>query len=212
MEIIALEAQKGGVGKTTVAVTLGAALNEAGFGPIVVVDLDPQSSLGEWFDDRITAGIEGMVHLVTTHDRLKVDLARVEAMGYLVAIIDTPGYVGIEAETARELATLVIIPTGPSPLDLRSIRKTIGRVKASGKPFMFALVRAKPRTKLTYDAMAMLSRTGPVAGTYGDLKDYPTAMINGRVAQEFNPKGAAAQEVRELAAAVIAQLNLTPPA
>lgn len=209
MDVLVVESRKGGVGKTTLATTLAGGISDAGLGPVVVIDLDPQSSLSEWFDDRLKLGLEGIVHLVTTAANLAYDLARVKQMGYKYAIIDTPGYLAEVVSTARSLATLVLIPTGPSPLDLKATRTTIALVKKAGKPFMFVLSRAKPRTKLTHDAMVMLSRTGPVAGTYGDLNDYPTAMIDGRLAQEFNPKGAAAQEVHQVTAAVIEQLQLS---
>jgi chromosome partitioning protein len=96
-------------------------------------------------------------------------------------------------------ADLVLIPTRPSPHDLRAVGSTVALVQGAGKPFVFAMTQAKPNTRLTVQAMAALSEHGKVApAIVHDRVDYAGSMIDGRTVQEIDPRGRSAAEMAEL--------------
>jgi chromosome partitioning protein len=104
-------------------------------------------------------------------------------------------------------ATLVIIPTRPSPHDLRAVGSTVELVQGAGKPFVFTVTQAKPNTRLTVQAIAALSAHGVVAGSIvHDRIDYAGSMIDGRTVLEANGKGRSAEEMTELWAFIKARL------
>jgi chromosome partitioning protein len=105
-------------------------------------------------------------------------------------------------------ADVVIIPTRPSPHDLRAVGSTVALVQAAGKPFAFAVTQAKPNTRLTVQAMAALSEHGTVApAIVHDRVDYAGSMIDGRTVQEIDGKGRSAEEMSGLWAFVKAQIT-----
>ena len=58
MKTIVVANQKGGSGKSTVTVHLAVAAEQAGDGPIILSDTDPQGTAGDWFNQRKKAGID----------------------------------------------------------------------------------------------------------------------------------------------------------
>ena len=58
MKTIVVANQKGGSGKSTLTVHLAAAAEQAGDGPVVISDTDPQGTTGDWFNQRKKAGID----------------------------------------------------------------------------------------------------------------------------------------------------------
>jgi chromosome partitioning protein len=96
-------------------------------------------------------------------------------------------------------ADLVLIPTRPSPHDLRAVGSTVSLVQGARKPFVFAVTQAKPNTRLTVQAMAALSQHGQVAAAIiHDRVDYAGSMIDARTVQEIDPRGRSAAEITEL--------------
>ena len=93
----------------------------------------------------------------------------------------------------------MLIPTRPSPHDLRAVGSTVELVQAAGKPFVFAVTQAKPNARLTVQAIAALSEHGAVApAIVHDRVDYAGSMIDGRTVQETDSKGRGAEEMAEL--------------
>jgi chromosome partitioning protein len=138
---------------------------------------------------------------------LPAKLLALEAAGYRFSIVDTPPAITDAIGAVVRSADLVIIPTRPSPHDLRAVGSTVELVQAEGKPFAFALTQAKPNTRLTVQAIAALSAHGAVApAIIHDRVDYAGSMIDGRVVQETDSKGRSAAEVAELWAFVKTRL------
>ena len=97
------------------------------------------------------------------------------------------------------LADLVIVPLCASPNDLRALAKTLPILAAAGKPYVFALTRVNPQARLTVQTVMALSEHGPVLQpALRERVAYPASMIDGRTAQELDPKGPAGQEITEL--------------
>ena len=196
MNVIVLASQKGGPGKTTLAAHLAVAAEAAGDGPAVLIDTDPQGSLSAWWNVRKA---EVPVLAPTTIAELADKLELLAGAGYAVAVVDTPPAITEAIGAVVVSADLVLIPTRPSPHDLRAVGSTVALVQAAGKPFVFAVTQAKPNTRLTVQAMAALSQHGKVApAIVHDRVDYAGSMIDGRTVQEIDPRGRSAAEMAEL--------------
>ena len=113
MLTVALVSQKGGAGKTTIAINLAVASELAGR-PAVVVDLDPQASAATWGDSREA---EAPVVVSAQAARLAEVLATAREHGAALTLIDTAPH----AEAAARTADLVLVPCRPSVLDLRAV-------------------------------------------------------------------------------------------
>ncbi len=196
MNVIVLASQKGGVGKTTLAAHLAVAAEAAGAGPVVLIDTDPQGSLSAWWNVREA---ETPALAPSTIAELAEKLAALGAAGYTFAIIDTPPAITGAIRAVVGTADLVLIPTRPSPHDLRAVGSTVELVQDADKPFVFVVTQAKPNTRLTVQAIAALSAHGAVAqAIMHDRVDYAGSMIDGRTVQETDGKGRSAAEMVEL--------------
>lgn len=196
MQTIVLASQKGGAGKTTLAAHLAVAAEEGGMKHTVLIDTDPQGSLGAWWNAREA---DSPALAPCPIPELRAKLAALDKAGYALAVIDTPPAITDAIRSVVALADLVMIPARPSPHDLRAIGSTVGLVSGAGRPFVFALTQAKANARLTVQAMAALSEHGTVSGAIiHDRVDFASAMIDGRTVLEVDPKGRSAAEVREL--------------
>jgi chromosome partitioning protein len=210
MKKIALVAQKGGVGKTTVAVNLAVAAQAAGL-RTVLFDLDPQESAVVWSDRR--AAEAPHVEFLTER-RLPEALAAAEAQGFELAIIDTPPAAGTQAYTAAQAADLVLIPCRPSLIDLDAIRRTAQLVKSAGIT-AFVVFNAAPAgaTTLLEDARGIVKGAGLAVAppVLRERSAFRAAWPLGKAVVESEPRGKAAAEISELQEWVFAQLNLCTP-
>jgi chromosome partitioning protein len=196
MHVIVLASQKGGSGKTTLTGNLAIAAELAGNGSAVLIDTDPQGSLAAWWNVRRA---EHPAFASATVAELRSKLDGLEAAGYELAFVDTPPAVAHAIKAVIAQADLVIIPTRPSPHDLRAVGSTVELVQEQGKPFVFVLTQAKPNTRLMVQGMAALSAHGAVApAVVHDRIDYAASMIDGRTVQETDPNGRSAAEMAEL--------------
>jgi chromosome partitioning protein len=94
------------------------------------------------------------------------------------------------------VADMVVIPTRPSPHDLRALGATVELVERAHKPLIFALNAATPRARITSDAAIALSQHGTVAPvTIHHRTDFATSMIDGRTVMELNPNSKSVEEI-----------------
>ena len=134
MKTIVITSQKGGSGKTTVVAHLAVAVEQAGHGPAVVIDTDPQQTLATWWKVREAEAPKlAPVSLRELPDKLEA-LAQ---MGFAYCFIDTPPALTEQNRKILKLADLVLIPARPSPNDLWSLGATLDLVKASRYTFRF---------------------------------------------------------------------------
>jgi chromosome partitioning protein len=193
MHVIVLASQKGGAGKTTLAAHLAIAAEAAGVGRAVLIDTDPQGSLSAWWNVRQS---DSPSLATTTIAELPEKLSSLKTAGFAVAVIDTPPAITDSIRAVVATADFVLIPTRPSPHDLRAVGSTVEIVRAEEKPFIFVLTQAKPNTRLTVQAIAALSAHGAVAQTVvHDRVDYAGSMIDGRTVLETDARGRSAEEM-----------------
>lgn len=195
MYTIAIIAQKGGVGKTTLALSLAVAADQARK-QSVVIDLDPQASACNWGDRRKH---KTPVIVDAQPSRLPSALAKAEEAGVAFAFIDTPPRSEQAALAAAKAADLVLIPSRPQIYDLETIPNTIELLRLAGnKPAMVVLNAVPPRGTRHDQAREALARFSmPVCpamltqrAAFGD------AGTVGLTALESDRNGKAAQEIR----------------
>ena len=115
MLTIAVISQKGGAGKTTLAIHLGTVAHAAGL-PTVIVDTDPQATASRWGKWR--AGKDPDVIDCASHSLFPDKLVALARAGAAFAVIDTPPAADIMAREACRAASLLLIPCRPRAFDL----------------------------------------------------------------------------------------------
>lgn len=206
MKVIVFASQKGGVGKTTLAAHLAVAAEKAGDGPCVLLDTDPQASLAAWWNGR--ADQKPAFAPLASLKELSSKLTALDAAGYAYAFIDTPPAITESIQAVVSCADFVLIPTRPSPHDLRAVGSTVELAVKADRPFAFAVTQAKPNSRLTVQAIAALSAHGVVSqAVVHDRVDYAGSMIDGRTVQELDARSRSAAEVDELWSFVKERMN-----
>lgn len=196
MKTIVLASQKGGSGKTTLAAHLAVMAERAGDGSCVLIDTDPQASLAAWWNCREN---ETPAYAPTSLKELSGKLEALAKGKYKYAFIDTPPAITDAIRAVVGLADFVLIPTRPSPHDLRAVGSTVELITGAGRQFAFALTQAKANSRLTPQAMGALSEHGVVASVIiHDRVDFASSMVDGRTVMEIDPRGRAASEIAEL--------------
>jgi chromosome partitioning protein len=205
MHVVALCSQKGGSGKTTLSGHLGVQAELAGAGPVALIDTDPQGSLAAWWNAR---GSDTPAFTTTTLAQLPADVERLRRDGFGVVVIDTPPAINMAIQRVINIADLVVIPTRPSPHDLRAVAGTVDMVERAQCAMVFVLNAANLRAKLTADAVVALSQHGTVAPSFVQHRgDFASSMIDGRTVQELAPGGRSAEEIALLWNDIAGQLD-----
>ena len=196
MHVIALISQKGGSGKTTLAVALAVA-HEAEGGTAAVVDLDPQGSAVAWHHFR--SGAPPAVEAVHP-PRLSRALTTFRDAGVGLVIIDTAPHASAGALAASRLADLVLVPCRPSTPDLAAIGASLEVAGLADVPAAVILNAVPPRGSLAAEATDAVTGIGArvAPATLGLRIAHVHAFTVGRTAQEFDPRGKAASELRQL--------------
>src|SRR5258707_1034551 len=157
MYVIAVASQKGGSGKTTLAGHLAVQADRTGFGPVALVDTDPQGSLSEWWNARAA---ETPLFARASAGRFAADIERMRELGIKLLVVDTPPAIEATITEVISLADLVVIPARPSPHDLRAAGATVELIERVGKPLVFVINAATPRARITSEAVMALSQHG----------------------------------------------------
>ena len=204
MHVVALCSQKGGSGKTTLSGHLAVQAELASAGPVALIDTDPQGSLAAWWNER--NGV-APAFVSTTLAQLPGDLERLRLEGCRLVVIDTPPAINMAIQRVINVADLVVIPTRPSPHDLRAVAGTVDMVERVHGTMVFVINAANLRAKITSDAVVALSQHGTVAPAFIQQRvDFATSMIDGRTVCEVDPDGRSAQEIKLLWEYLAAQL------
>ena len=199
MKTIVVANQKGGSGKSTVTVHLAAAAEQAGHGPVVISDTDPQGTAADWFNQRRKSGIETPRYVPLTLADLADKKAALEEAGASYLFIDTAPSIGAVNADLFAIADTILIPLNPTPADLRALVKGLPLVRQSGKPFNFVLSRVRPNLRNNEGTAVALDALGLVLEIrMHERVIYSETFAHGKTALEIEPKGTAAQELMAL--------------
>jgi len=196
MRVLAVASQKGGSGKTTLSGHLAVQAQRAGAGPVVMIDIDPQGSLAAWWNERVT---DEPAFAQTMVARLAADLETLRSHGFKLAVIDTPPAITMAIQSVIAVAELIVVPTRPSPHDLRAVGATVDLCDRAGKPLVFVVNAATPGARITTEATMALSQHGTVAPvTIHHRVDFASSMVDGRTVMEIDPMSKSSAEIEAL--------------
>ena len=209
-KVITISQQKGGTGKTTLAVHLAMAFIKYHNLKVAIIDTDPQGSLGKWFMIRTekkvsnenltfkTASLWGAQYESKT---LKND--------HDIVIIDTPPKIESDARPAIEAADLVLIPMAASHVDFWATGAIVEIAKKANKKILAQINRSSQRSKLidkTKDFIKSLDLNSTDT-IIGSRQIYTSSMGEGKTAVEKQKKGNAVDEIKKLSDQILNQLN-----
>src|SRR4051794_4913375 len=197
MKTIALIAQKGGTGKTTLALSLAVAAQQSGI-TAVVIDLDPQATACKWGDRR---SAETPIIIDAQPARLPKALHKAREGGVDLAVIDTPPRSEQASLSAATAADLIVIPCRPQIYDLETVATTKQLITFSGEKPSVVVLNAIPsrgtRHHQATDALVSLGLTVCPAGL-GLRAAFGDAAALGLTALEHDPTGKAAEDIRQV--------------
>jgi chromosome partitioning protein len=208
MAVVVVAGRKGGIGKSTIAGNLTAEFFAMGH-TVAALDADPQHSLAAWAKqgegmlskcvEKVRGGAEDL--------RVKIRVARGEVD---MVFVDTPPGMMEVAYQAMLLADLVLLPCGPSPLDLFPLKEALNLAlkaraeRRSKKPrIRFVPSKVLRSTTLGRELTSSLEELGKkVLPAVGQRVAIAEAVVSGLTVREFAPGSPAQLEFAELAKAV----------
>lgn len=200
MKILTVISQKGGVGKTTLATGLAVAAELDGKS-VALFDLDPQASACFWADRRKATG-KGNTPAVrdVNFNRLPHVLEAMRNAGCELVILDCPPQQRDIADAALSVADMVLIPTRAEALDLRAMAQTVRLVQQMNKPPHVVFTFCRPAGAEIVQAREIVAQLGaglcPIE--IHSRIAYSRAQQEGLAAQEYEPTGKAAEEIKQL--------------
>lgn len=211
MYVISMIGQKGGSGKTTLALNLAVAAAQKGLSS-VIVDLDPQANAANWRDRR-QAEIPEVISAPPS--RLGPILKAAEDAGAQFVCIDNPGKADSGAIAAAAVANLILVPVGLQMFHLETLQGVYRLLKAAvpNPPAWLVLNAVHPSATVQLEAMRRLIETSnpmPICPVHlTRLEAYATSADNGQTPLETAPDSRAAGEVKTLYKWTIKQLEKT---
>ncbi len=196
LRVVVFLGQKGGSGKTTLAVHVAVAALEAGE-RVVIIDTDPQTSATVWAESR-----QAETPPVATVSPGQVGdvLAAAREDGITLAIVDTAPHAAPGAAQAIAMADLIVLPCRPTAFDLAAIGGAVSIANAARKTAAFVLNACPSRAPEIAEAREALAayELPLIPATIGDRRAYSRAVATGRAVTEFEPNGRASEEIRAL--------------
>ena len=209
-KVITISQQKGGTGKTTLAVHLAMAFIKYHDLKVAIIDTDPQGSLGKWFMIRTekkvsnenltfkTASLWGAQYESKT---LKND--------HDIVIIDTPPKIESDARPSIEAADLVLIPMAASHVDFWATGAIVDIAKKANKKILAQINRSSQRSKLINKTKEFIKSLDldSTETIIVNRQIYTSSMGEGKTAVEKQKKGNAVDEIKNLSDQILNQLN-----
>ncbi|MGG5890845.1 division plane positioning ATPase MipZ [Falsiroseomonas sp. HC035] len=196
MFVLALVAQKGGSGKSTMAIHLAVEGHRRGL-KTLLIDIDTQASAAKIMDRR---GDDPPDVTTEAAGRLEKATEAARSAGYDFLVVDTAPQADRAAAQAAKVANLVLSPVQPSIVDLDAVDATIDVCKLANVPIMFVLNRVPTQgQEITGTVDAIRKRGMQVSAVrWGERKAFRYPFMKGLTAQEVEPSSKAASEVKAL--------------
>ena len=209
-KVITIAQQKGGTGKTTLAVHLALAFIKYHNLKVAIIDTDPQGSLGKWFmireekkisNDNLTFKTASLWGAQYESKALKKD--------HDIVIIDTPPKIESDARPSIESADLVLIPMAASHVDFWATGAIVEIAKKANKKILVQINRSSQRSKLIsktneFIKSLNLSATKTIIG---NRQIYTASMGEGKTAVEKQKKGIAVEEIKQLSEQILSEIK-----
>ena len=209
-KVITISQQKGGSGKTTLAVHLALAFIKYHNLKVAIIDTDPQGSLGKWFMIRTENKI--------SNDNLTFKTASLWGAQYEskslkkdndIVIIDTPPKIESDARPSIESADLVLIPIAASHVDFWATGAIVEIAKKANKKILIQINRSNQRSKLiskTNDFIKSLNLSATKT-IIGNRQIFAASMGEGKTAVEKQKKSVAIEEIKQLSEQILSEVK-----
>ncbi|MGI4944707.1 MAG: AAA family ATPase [Janthinobacterium lividum] len=196
MHRVSLISQKGGAGKSTLAIHLAAEATTRGKRALLI-DLDPQGNALRWAARRGELPPDVAAESVAALESVQRDAER---EGYDLLVLDTAPNADTTALRAAQVAELVLIPCRPSQFDLEAIRATLDLCALAQRHSRVVLNAAPVRSRVVEEAgEAVRARRAAISPVViRERVAFRHCMVGGQVACELEPNGLAAQEIAAL--------------
>ena len=187
MKVLTIANRKGGAGKSTCAAHIAVEAVKSGY-KTILIDLDPQKTLNQWWDNRISEE----PHLTDAPPSdLEKKIQELEEKNFDLCIIDTPGDASIKSVSAIRVGDVVLVPSKATAPDLAAIGRTIALLKENNKNFIFLVTQGNPSSKNPLQAISVLSEFGPVApSVMSNRTSFANAMGVGESASDIDKNAA----------------------
>lgn len=197
MKTISFISQKGGTGKTTLALNIATEAMRHGL-TVAIIDLDPQPSATAWSELRTKSDDPPVLDAKAS--RLAPAVAMAAKQGLDLLIVDTGGRTDEGAFAAAKASDLVVIPIQPSVIDVNSMEATRDLIDRAGRPpSIVVLTRVKPYgTRHEEIAKGLANGFTVCPVTIGDRVSFQDAYAAGQTVAEYEPAGKAVQEIEQL--------------
>ena len=196
---ITIAQQKGGSGKTTLAVSLAVAFLKMGRS-VAVIDTDPQGSLGRWFMQRREALEDpGLEFATASAWGVSYEVEKLKNTNDIV-IIDTPPKVDSDLRPALREADLCLVPVASSHVDLWATESVLELAERVGIPALVVVNRAKSGTRLADQVAHAIGEleAGRLSAVLSNRVIFAETLGMGLSASEKQRSGPAAKEVEAL--------------
>ena len=198
---VAVFSNKGGSGKTTIAVHL--ALAWAQGAPTALLDVDPQGTAIEWLKRRAADLKSPLAVPATGREAVQQALKLARAENYRYVILDLPPHSSAQIAWLLSEADLIVVPTRATAADLVTIKQTVDLVHASKRKAGFVLNAFKPNLVEAKEIAPLLAKYNlPIIGALGDRIAYSRGLPAGLGGHELGDESAA-EEVMKLAKKVL---------
>ena len=209
-KVITISQQKGGTGKTTLAVHLAMAFIKYHNLKVAIIDTDPQGSLGKWFMIRTEKKVSNQNLTFKTASLWGAQYeSKTLKNDHDIVIIDTPPKIESDARPSIEAADLVLIPMAASHVDFWATGAIVDIAKKANKKILAQINRSSQRSKLinkTKDFIKSLDLDSTET-IIGNRQIYTSSMGDGKTAVEKQKKGNAVDEIKNLSDQILNQLN-----
>ena len=209
-KVITIAQQKGGTGKTTLAVHLALAFIKYHNHKVAIIDTDPQGSLGKWFMIRSE---KNSLNKNLTFKTASLWGAQYESkilkQDHDIVIIDTPPKIESDARPAIEAADLVLIPIAPSPVDFWATESIIEIAKKAKRKVLIQINRANHRSKLiskTHEYIKSIN-VKSTDTLIGHRQIFVSSMGEGKTVVEKQRKSKAVEEIKSISNQILLELN-----
>ena len=193
MHVVSIVNQKGGVGRSTLAVNLAVTAARRGL-RVAIVDLDPQATVSGWWETR--RGEVDPIIVLSAPATLDSGLERLAAEGCGLAVLDTRGVNGVDTLAAVRASDFCLVPLRPSVADVRATMPTVRALTVSGAAYGLVVNQAPPRLSARLPGRPV---EGPVLpASIGARIDFQYAFAMGLGVDEYAPDGKAAREMADL--------------
>ena len=196
--IVTLAQQKGGSGKTTLAISLACAAMADGL-TVALLDTDPQGSLGQWFMLRRAQGDPGLTFATASAWGVSYECEKLGAASDLV-VVDTPPKVDADLRPALRASDLVLVPIATSHLDLWATESVLDLAQREKRDVLLVLNRVPSRSRMAAEVAAAAESLGAprAQAVLGNRVAFAEATGRGASVVETDGRGKAAAEARAL--------------